>query len=125
MKKTFFSVLLGLVTFAATAFIEPTLRLIPCEGSHVMVMPGFEFSFTIYFTETNALYVYTDDYSVNEEIILFEEYRNTPHENYVEFCSVINEYDMEVDYHVKAISNSGRISIKNITYTTFPNLHNR
>ena len=78
MKKTFFSVLLGLAALAGTAFadFDPTVRLLPCEGSHVMAMPGMPFEFTIIYPNTNELYVHAYDEYGDREVPISDYNKN-------------------------------------------------
>lgn len=127
MRKTIFSALLGLAALVGTAFadFDPTVRLIPCEGSHVMVMPGIQFDFTIIYTNTNELFVHAYDEYGDNEVPISDYNKNQHDERSVIYGDVINEYGIEKEYTVRAYNREMRVAIAKITFETFPDLHNK
>jgi hypothetical protein len=129
MKKRILTALLSLATIVGTAFaisnIPPSLGLEPGDGSVVTVMPEMEYYFAIYFTHTDALFVDTNSIWGPEELPIDEEHRNSPNEYCIYYYDILYEYDIEKDYRIRAINESGRTAIALITYKTFPNLHDR
>lgn len=118
MKRKIFTALLSLAAFVGSAYVIPTLRLSPVEGSTITVVPDEMFCFTICYSNTNELFVYANDEYGNEMIPISEDNRNIEEERSVMYFDVINGYGIAKRYRVSAYSEDGNFVAKFITYRT-------
>ena len=118
MKRKFFSALLSLAALVGSAYVIPTLRLSPVEGSTITVVPDELYCFTICYSNTSELFVYTNDEYGNEMIPISEDNRNIEDERSVMYFDVIDGYGIEKRYRVTAYSEDGNFVMKFITYRT-------